>query len=668
MPQRSSLKRLSPPAFLLVLICALPSAAQVNPTGKCIESVGSVDGYVVRTLKIEGARWGGPVKLAPLLPESGGASRQILVEGGAFSAGDLMLNTLEAVRLAFKQQEETGTFVLSDRPAEADKSKGEFGESRGAFGVRRLGSCVKVVAPEQCRTALATDATRLTGQGLNPSNCVDVIIKSFYLRVDLYKIGSNVLPIPRSEHPTFFPGVPKSLLVLNPTFGISHDRRYGVSQKAGISVNLLDPLEKEKNDDDEQERMKLRLDATGSKSLNKPFYSATGKLSIERRRTGELVESLGVEGAFDARQDPLGDGKLFKNVARIGLNLTLRPRLGLLNSLALNANYRFSGNRFFSDDQLRSELTTEHSFEARALLDGRVADGTTRLGLWVDNNSPKNVADSYTRLIGIFGYDKEIPLALNQTIGVELIGGGGRAWGNVPEYARFYGGNSLGNFLYEDADSDILKAFPTGPLLRSFGRNQAQTESATSPTRGATSFWHVNLTTSFPIPALSRPVIPDVSLDDDEDEDEDETASTARPKKDVCGKIKATRATLKNAVKNSMTSARNGLASYYRNTENMPAAEARKRAEAEVREICPAVYYLADQANLYSLKPLFMFDAGRLQRAGDINSGTRIAAGGGLQFTLVVARFEVGYLRTVRRFEGDPKGNLVMRLVFQNLF
>lgn len=668
MRQRSNLVRLSP-AVLLILMWAAPSTAQVDQVGKCADAVGSLEGYVVRTLKVEGARWAGPVALSLPMSAPGGPTRTILLEGEAFSAGDRMLNTLEAARDAFKKQEADGSFELSDRPAEPDKSRGEFGESRGSFGVRRLSSCVKIVAPAECSTSLATDAARLSSRGLDASKCVDVTIKSFYLRVDLYKIGSNILPIPRSDRPTFYPGVPKSLLVLNPTFGINHDRRYGLSTKAGVSVNLLDPSEKEKSSDDAQERVKLVLDAGGTKSLNKPFYNAGGKLSLKRRQTGKLLENIGVEGTFDAQQEPLSDGKLFRNVARLGLNMTLRPRLGLLNSVTLGAHYRFSGNRFFSDNQLRSELTTENSFEARALLDGRVADGVSRLGVWFDKNSPTKVADSYARLVGLFGYDKEIPLALNQTIGVELILGGGRSWGNVPEYGRFYGGNSLGNFLYEDADSDILRAFPTGPLLRSFGRNQAQTESITSPTRGATSFWHVNLTTSFPISALSRPVIPDVSLDDDDDGDgDDETVSAAKQKKDVCGRTKATRATLKNAVKNSMTSARSGLASYYRNVENLSPEVARKRAEAEVREICPAIYYLADQANLYALKPLFMFDAARLQRANDINSGTRIAVGGGIQFTLVVARFEAGYLRTVRRLEGDPRGNFVVRLVFQNLF
>jgi hypothetical protein len=34
----------------------------------------------------------------------------------------------------------------------------------------------------------------------------------------------------------------------------------------------------------------------------------------------------------------------------------------------------------------------------------------------------------------------------------------------------------------------------------------------------------------------------------------------------------------------------------------------------------------------------------------------------------VVARFEVGYLHTVQRAPGDDRGNLFVRLTFQNLF
>jgi hypothetical protein len=80
------------------------------------------------------------------------------------------------------------------------------------------------------------------------------------------------------------------------------------------------------------------------------------------------------------------------------------------------------------------------------------------------------------------------------------------------------------------------------------------------------------------------------------------------------------------------------------------------------------VNFLADQANLFSVKPLIMFDAARLRAPGTSNNQTRIGIGGGLQLTLVIPKFEAGYMHTVRRVAGDPQGNFVMRLVFQNLF
>jgi hypothetical protein len=40
----------------------------------------------------------------------------------------------------------------------------------------------------------------------------------------------------------------------------------------------------------------------------------------------------------------------------------------------------------------------------------------------------------------------------------------------------------------------------------------------------------------------------------------------------------------------------------------------------------------------------------------------------GLQLTVVIARLEIGYFRTVVRSAGDDRDNFLVRLVFQNLF
>jgi hypothetical protein len=47
---------------------------------------------------------------------------------------------------------------------------------------------------------------------------------------------------------------------------------------------------------------------------------------------------------------------------------------------------------------------------------------------------------------------------------------------------------------------------------------------------------------------------------------------------------------------------------------------------------------------------------------------TRYAAGAGIQVTLVVVKFEAGYLRTLRRLNGDPKGAWMARMTFVNIF
>jgi hypothetical protein len=49
-------------------------------------------------------------------------------------------------------------------------------------------------------------------------------------------------------------------------------------------------------------------------------------------------------------------------------------------------------------------------------------------------------------------------------------------------------------------------------------------------------------------------------------------------------------------------------------------------------------------------------------------SRTLAGLGGGIQFTVVTARFEAGYMRTINPSAGDNRGNFFLRLTFQNLF
>jgi hypothetical protein len=96
--------------------------------------------------------------------------------------------------------------------------------------------------------------------------------------------------------------------------------------------------------------------------------------------------------------------------------------------------------------------------------------------------------------------------------------------------------------------------------------------------------------------------------------------------------------------------------------------EAEARAAKVFRHIRPAMRYLTEKANLYSVKPLFMLDIGRVSAAGIDDGRTRVALGGGLQVLIAIAKFELGYLRAVCRSPADPRGNFIARIVFQNLF
>ncbi|MFY9554484.1 MAG: hypothetical protein WAV47_07155 [Blastocatellia bacterium] len=491
---------------------------------------------------------------------------------------------------------------------------------------------------------------------------VDIIIKPIYARVDLYRVGSNVLPVSRSLLPTFYDTVPAPLLAFNPEFGADYDRENGLSPSLSISTNLLDLPKLVKTKAVSKSAFRLDLKAWGRKSADNPFYNAGVDLSVSRRREGNVLEVLAIDGYFQAGEQPLSEARYLQNAARLGGSVRIHPDSMTFNRISLSGKYRWANNRLVNNDESQSLRTTEQAFEARAIVDGRVAGGFSRLAVWVDAASPTKRSGSYGRLAGVYGLEKEFG-SKNQTVGVEALAGGGRAWGAVPEYARFFGGNSARNFLYEAQDSPAMSDFPVGPLIRSFGQAQARAKIGTASARGGTSYWHFNLNVNIPLSALSRSLIPNVPIQNDD-------GSTILLKDKLKGFAigSAVGGIADTMIDQIIKDLMNQGMSEAEATQK--AAEiAQKRAEKIVgKEIKPAIEFIADKANLYALKPLLMFDAARINARGSLDNRTRFAAGGGLQFTVVIARFEAGYLKTIRRMEGDPRGNFIMRLVFQNLF
>ena len=226
--------------------------------------------------------------------------------------------------------------------------------------------------------------------------------------------------------------------------------------------------------------------------------------------------------------------------------------------------------------------------------------------------------------------------------GLEVIVGGGQIWGSVPEYARFYGGNPGGNFLYESLDSTTLASFPAGPTIRSFGQGGAGSRVNLGAIRGGTSFWNLSLNLAIPVPGLSRPLVPDIAIG---------------------------RSSLAKKLKGVVNTARNGIIDDLVEQGLPDNEETEAKADKIVnRDIKPAVDFLADHANIYALKPLLLCDVAQINGPSGSSDGTRVGIGAGLQVTIVTAKVELGYMYAVCRERGDPQGNLFLRLVFQNIF
>ncbi|HJQ32908.1 MAG TPA: hypothetical protein VJ866_12040 [Pyrinomonadaceae bacterium] len=600
-------------------------------------------------------------------------------------------------------------FSKPDGVAERDRLYGVNQKKSLYVKTTYVTDCVTTVPAAECQTTLKDQA------GNPVSKCLDITVKIKVIPIDTENLSANLLDLARSNKLRFYRELPRPLLLFNPTFWVEQDRDYGVAAVANVSTDLLH-LSPPKAEESGTHNTQLRLALSGRKSLDKRFYNTTSSLTLSRIRSGKLLENVGLKVGFAANQQPQGDGIRQINAMRIGGSTTLKFDGGPFSQLSLGAGYRRANNRFVSRTGLPAERTSEDAFESRAILDGDIARGFIRGAVWFDGASPNKGFGSYQRLAATVGYSKDFVLPQQKcrivkvevklpgrdevkendacefpeknpaAIGAEMQFGAGRAWGSVPEYARFYGGNSTGNFLYDAVNEPSLTDMPGGPLIRSFGRNKAGVRRGTNLSRGGTSYWHFNLSLSLPVRKWSRPLIP---------------AETVAEQPDDQNVLSCTGCTsLKEAFKNQVSGEKNifidALAIRKLSLEQRddlaldrtdgltPEQEARlqraeeafEKARKEVKpeadkvwaRLTPTINYIADNANFYSVKPLIMFDAANLSARGEPDQRTRLALGGGLQLNVVVAKFQVGYLRTVRRVPGDERGNFVIRMVFEKLF
>ena len=587
---RRNLPRAALLLFFTLALWECPLARAASPP-ECRDDLRDADGYTIRSVTVD-ARWVPPLAL-PIRP------------GDRFSNAKVQ-EAMEAVRRALRS-ERNETFEL---------------QSLGSAGVLHISRCLVVTDGRQ----------------------VDVIIRPRYVRVDLVRVGSNILPIPRAPGPTFYEHVPRPILAFNPVVGLYQDEHYGVAPTFGIATNLLALpalLGDSKLPAAPNTSTRLDLTATGRKSIEHEFYDANVHLAFARERLGEFVQRLALEANYQGKDEPQGDDTFSRQALALGGSVRLKPADGLFRTVALGARYRWSDNRFSRGPVRADDHSAENAGEVRVLGEGRAAGGFLRAGLWADAAAPEERAGTYGRVAGLLAFEREFLVAANQTVGVEAVLGGGRAWG-APGYARFFGGNTDRNFLYDSLDSPAMAAFPNGPWIRSFGEGQAlaQPRGSRRGAEGATAYWHLNLNVSLPIPALSRPLIPNEEVADG--------------------------VTLKQLLKNKAGDS----VSFYAvqlESEGLSPAAALAKARATYGEVKPAIEFIADFANVYALKPLLLFDVAGIEAPATGHS-TRVAVGGGLQATIVTAKLEVGYMHTIVGEPGDRPGNFFARLVFQNLF
>jgi len=479
------------------------------------------------------------------------------------------------------------------------------------------------------------------------TNSIGVVFRPFYLHLSLVQIGDNVLPIPRSAKPTFYENVPGPLLALRPTFGASYDRAFGSALGAAIDADLLslrDPAHP-----DPARKQDLDLQAQGVKSLDELFYRANVGLNYRVRKVSDAISELRLHADYAGAREPLGDAEHQANGGLFspGISLKLAPNTRAYFDVAYQrASEEVNGRNLSQDSDLDREAN-RLIFEAIPPL----VYGFVRAGVWQENNWLTGSGGAYQRLVGRIGYAKEIPISQNQTIGLEILAGAGKIWGDAPAFGQFYGGNSPGQFLYDRPTGASLSTMPNGPLLRSFGEMQAGFR-RTGGRTGGDSFWHVNVNLALPLPLRGwfYPLIPNELTD--------------LPGAD------GTSLSIKQVLSRQINVSGPNMLAAALQTEHpeWSAEQAADRARSILSEVRPAADFIINHANLYSIKPLLMFDAAGIDDRRSHASETWLAAGGGVQITLVTANFEIGYMQTLSGPTIGNRGSVFMRLVFQNLF
>jgi len=681
---------------ILAVVCVWTVSVLAQCTGN---DVTTGDGYLVRNVKVATLFGSAPPELKETLAKHRGEKYNTsvdedLITTGTASTGLSRNRYINEVKAFFSEDQ---SVVNQDRRAGINNQNALYLRATYAS------DCVKLVPVAECE-AEVKDA-----EGRPVQKCLDITVKIKVVPFNTESLSANLLDLARSNKLRFYRELPKGLRIFNPTFWVDYDRDYGTSAVVNSVTDIRELVAPNGDEKDPVRSTQVHLAIAGRKSLQNRFYDTSSVLTVAHTAPLDTLSALGVNASFSASEQPQGENLKLINSARVGATAILQFPERAFSKISLALNYRHANNRLYDSVGLLAEHNAEHAFESRALVDGKIARGFFRGAVWFDGASRERGLGSYRRVATTVGYAKEFILSgskcrivlINEketcefpstnasAFGVEILFGAGRASGNVPEYARFYGGNSAGNFLYDAINEAAPVDMPNGPLIRSFGRNKAGTRNNLNNHQGGTSYWHYNMSLAIPLRKLSRPLIPAELVTALSDDSNHLSCSGCTSLKDA---LKNQIAGERNifidamAVRKMTPEQREDLALDPDDPDNPLTPEEQVRLAAADRvfeekrqevipeadriwkRITPTIEYIADHANLYAIRPLIIFDAARISDRNIPGQRTRLALGGGLQFNVVVAKFEVGYVRTVRRMPGDERGNFNIRMVFEKLF
>ena len=471
---------------------------------------------------------------------------------------------------------------------------------------------------------------------------VDVVIHPYYLRIDFFHAGRNLLPIPRSPNLTFYQSVPKALLALSPAIGFAADERYGPSVSLQTETDFLHLS----NPSSGAKGLKLNANFDGRKSFSQPFYTAGGGLQLLRPVWNSTSLGWSVGAAFLKKLQPLAQGRQEAEDFSFQTSLQRSPNSAVVKKWLLGGSYRLLQSKF---DTVAGKAMqrSEQGYRLAGITDLLVKKNFGRIGLWFHQGFLQNSTASYRQLSGRAGYRISFLQKTNthQSVDVDLLAGAGKLWGDAPAYSQFYAGNAGAGFLYQNADAQQMQDLPSGAVIRSIGEKGGALSAANESIRGGTAYWHFNLNFSLPVKRWSRPLIPDVLIDS--------ARGVSLQKR------------LRSLAKGS---AESGVAIDLIDNKHYPENSATDSAAAAIvaKEILPMISFVTDRANVVAFKPLLLFDVGGLQAKGLANQ-TYVAAGAGFQLTVVIAHLQAGYMRTLSP-STQKGGNFFLQLLFENFF